>query len=155
MFMLVGMLSTRTHTRAIGAMRGMYTAMPVLGGLMWLSLLGGAGIPGLAGFVAEFQALLGAFQNPATTVFAVLGVFGILINGGLMLWTVQRVLLGEPTEGMWEDFDLYDLKRLELLAAAPLVFLALLWGLWPPSLTPYIDTAVGPVLRGLERMAGF
>ncbi len=156
MFMLVGMLSTRTHTRAIGAMRGMYTAMPVLGGLMWLSLLGGAGIPGLAGFVAEFQALLGAFQNPATTVFAVLGVFGILINGGLMLWTVQRVLLGEPTEGMREDYDLYDLKRLELLAAAPLVFLALLWGLWPPSLTPYIDTAVGPVLRGLELVrAGF
>lgn len=157
LFMLVGMLSARTHTRTIAAMKGMYAAMPVLGGVMWLAFLGSAGIPGMAGFIGELQALLGAFQNPATTLFAVLGVFGILINAGLMLWTIQRVLQGEPSlqEG---NYELHDLGRLELLAAAPLVFLAIFWGLWPPSLTPYIDTAVQPVMQALAnamRVAGF
>lgn len=157
MFMLVGMLAARTHTRTIQAMKGMYTAMPVLGGLLWLALLGGAGIPGMAGFIGEFGALLGAFQNPATTLFAVLGVFGILVNAALMLWTVQRVLQGEPSTQMRENYDLKDLSALELAAAAPLVFLALLWGLWPPSVVPYIDSAVAPVLRALAEItvAGF
>ncbi len=158
MFMLVGMMSQRTHTRTIAAMKGMYSAMPVLGGLMWLAMLGGAGIPGMAGFIGEFQALLGAFQNPATAVFAVLSVFGILINGGLMLWTIQRVLQGEPSVQMQENYDLYDLKGLELAAAAPLVALAVLWGLWPPSLSPYIDRAVQPVLElvtNVTKVAGF
>ncbi|MDQ3460404.1 MAG: NADH-quinone oxidoreductase subunit M [Deinococcota bacterium] len=157
MFGLVGMLSHRTHTRAIAAMKGVYAAMPVLGGLLWFSLLAGAGMPGLAGFVGEFQALLGAFQNPVTTLSAVLSVFGILITGGVMVWTIQRVLQGEPTEEMKERFELRDLSGLELAAVAPLVFLAILWGLWPPSLTPYIDSAVQPILAAFEaatRVAG-
>jgi NADH-quinone oxidoreductase subunit M len=151
------MLSHRTHTRAIAAMKGVYAAMPVLGGLLWFSLLAGAGMPGLAGFVGEFQALLGAFQNPVTTLSAVLSVFGILITGGVMVWTIQRVLQGEPTEEMKERFELRDLSGLELAAVAPLVFLAILWGLWPPSLTPYIDSAVQPILAAFEaatRVAG-
>ncbi len=154
LFMLVGMLSRRTHTRAIAAMRGMYTAMPVLGGLLWFAMLAGAGAPGLAGFVGEFQALLGAFQNPVTTFSAVVSVFGILITGGLMVWTVQRVLQGEPTEAMKEAFTLRDVTGLELAAVIPLVLLAVLWGLWPPSLTPSIDSAVQPILSAFYR-AGF
>jgi NADH-quinone oxidoreductase subunit M len=158
MFMLVGMLSQRTHTRSIAAMRGMYTAMPVLGGLLWLAMLGGAGAPGMANFVGEVQALLGAFQNPVTTFSAVVSVFGILITGGFMVWTIQRVLQGEPSQEMKENFDLKDMSGVELAAAAPLVFLAVLWGLWPPSLTPYIDSAVQPILIAFEaatRVAGF
>ncbi|MDZ7704535.1 MAG: NADH-quinone oxidoreductase subunit M [Trueperaceae bacterium] len=153
LFMLVGMLSVRTHTRTIAALTGMYTAMPVLGGLLWLAMLGGAGMPGLAGFVGEFQALLGAFQNPATTAFAAAAVIGILVNGALMLWTIQRVLQGEPTTQMRENYDLEDLGGLELAAAAPLVFLALLWGLWPPSLTPFIDAGVQPALQAIANVS--
>lgn len=154
LFMLVGMLSERTHTRAIAAMRGVYSAMPLLGGLLWLALLGGAGIPGMAGFIGEVVSLLGAFANPATAVFAILGVFGILINGGLMVWTIQRVLQGEPSE----EVPAQDIGGLELAAAAPLVALAILWGLWPPSLSPYIDTAVQPILTVFDaavRVVGF
>ncbi len=158
LFMLVGMLSHRTHTRSIAAMTGIYTAMPLLGGMLWLAMLAGAGIPGMAGFVGEFQALLGAFENPATTSFAVLGVLGILINAGLMLWTIQRVLQGEPTAEMKANYDLHDMTGLELIAAIPLVALAIFWGLWPPSLTPYLDSAIAPItqtLSNLGQLAGY
>jgi len=146
LFMLVGMLSKRTHTRAIAAMKGVYTAMPVLGSLLWLAMLGGAGAPGMAGFIGEVVSLMGAFANPATAVFAVLAVLGVLVNSGLMFWTIQRVLQGEPGPETPRD----DLSGLELAAAVPLVFLALLWGLWPPSLSPYIDSAVQPILAAFE-----
>ncbi|HEX7021634.1 MAG TPA: proton-conducting transporter membrane subunit, partial [Trueperaceae bacterium] len=158
LFMLVGMLSARTHTRTIVAMRGMYTAMPLLGGFLWLAFLGGAGIPGMAGFIGEFQALLGAFSNPRTTLYAVLGVFGVLINAGLMLWVIQRVLQGAPTTQMKENYLLHDLAGIELAAALPLVVLAVLWGLWPPSLTPFIDAGLQPALQalaGVTKVAGF
>ncbi len=158
MFMLVGMLSLRTHTRAIAAMRGVYAAMPVLGGLLWLALLGGAGVPGMAGFLGEVKSLMGAFQNPATVLFAVLGLLGILVNAALMLWTIQRVLQGEPGGALKDEADIEDLGGLELAAAAPLVFLAIFWGLWPPALSPYLDAALQPLIGaidGLARMAGF
>ncbi len=155
LFMMIGMLSNRTHTRSIAAMTGMYTAMPVFGGMMWLAMLAGAGIPGMAGFVGEFQALLGAFQNDATALFAVLACFGILINGALMLWTIQRVLQGEPTQQMTENYDLYDMKPLELIAAVPLVVLAVLWGLFPMMLTPYIDIGVQQALGNLQSLLRF
>lgn len=142
LFMLVGMLAKRTHTRTIAAMRGIYTAMPILGGMLWLAMLGGAGIPGLAGFIGEFQALLGAFQNPRTTVFAVLGCFGILINAALMLWTIQRVLQGVPTTQMRETYNLKDMNSLEFTLAIPLIFLAVLWGVWPLALSPFINNGL-------------
>ena len=146
LFMLVGMLNQRTHTRTIAAMKGMYTAMPILGGMLWLAMLAGAGIPGLAGFIGEFQALLGAFQNPKTTIFATLGCFGILINAALMLWTIQRVLQGEPTTQMQKDYNLEDLSGLEIAVAIPLIVLAVLWGVWPPALSPFIDNGLQAIL---------
>ncbi|MEZ4629262.1 MAG: NADH-quinone oxidoreductase subunit M [Deinococcales bacterium] len=149
LFLLIGMLSHRTHTRSIAALKGMYTAMPILGGLMWLAMLGGAGIPGMAGFIGEFQAILGAFQNPSTSLWAVLGAFGILVNAALMLWTIQRVLQGEPSEQMKANYDLHDITSLELLSALPLILLALIWGFLPQSLSPYIDVGVQSALSQL------
>ncbi len=155
LFMLIGMLSNRTHTRSIAAMTGLYSAMPLFGGMMWLAMLAGAGIPGMAGFVGEFQALLGAFQNDTTALFAVAACFGILINGALMLWTIQRVLQGEPTEQMTANYDLHDMRPLELVAAVPLVVLAVLWGLFPMMLTPYIDVGVQQALSNFQTLFRF
>ena len=155
LFMMIGMLSNRTHTRSIAAMTGIYTAMPIFGGVMWLAMLAGAGIPGMAGFVGEFQALLGAFQSDGTALFAVLACFGIVINAALMLWTIQRVLQGEPTEQMKENYDLYEMKPIELMAATPLVILAVLWGLFPMMLTPYIDVGVQQALSNFQNIFRF
>jgi len=146
MFLMVGLLADRTHTREIGAMRGIYAAMPKLGGLLWLALLGGLGLPGLAGFLGEFQSLWGAFLGEATRRWVWFSVFGILILAGAMLWTIQRVLLGE------KEKDYPDLNPVELAAAAPLVVLAVVLGLIPALLTPWIDGGIQPLLafvRGL------
>ena len=146
MFLMVGLLAERTHTREIGEMRGIYASMPVLGGIFWLALLGGLGLPGLAGFLGEFQSLWGGFLGEATRGLVWLAVFGILVLAGAMLWTIQRVLLGE------KERDYPDLDPIELAAAAPLVVLAVLLGLVPGLLTPWIDGGIGPILefvRGL------
>ncbi len=146
MFLMVGLLSERTHTREIGAMRGIYASMPLLGGIFWLALLGGLGLPGLAGFLGEFQSLWGAYLAETTRWMVWLALIGLLTLVGAMLWTVQRVLLGE------KEKDYPDLDPIELAAAAPLVVLAVLLGLVPALLTPWIDGGIQPLLafiRGL------
>ncbi len=146
MFLMIGLLSERTHTREMSKMRGIYASMPMLGGVMWLGMLGGLGLPGLAGFLGEFQSLWGGFLGEATRPWVWFAVFGIVILAGAMLWAIQRVLLGE------KERDYPDLGALELAAVAPLVVLAVLLGLVPSLLTPWIDAGLQPLLafvRGL------
>jgi NADH:ubiquinone oxidoreductase subunit 4 (subunit M) len=81
----------------------------------------------------------------------VVGTFGIVINAGLMLWTIQRVLQGVPSEQMQANYDFVDLKGIELAAVVPLVFLAILWGLWPPSLSPMIDSGLSTALEAIAQ----
>lgn len=150
MFMMVGFLANRTHTREISAMRGMYDAMPVLGGLMWMAFLGGLGLPGLAGFIGEFTSLLGAVQSSGTVWFGYAALIGIMITAGFILWTIQRVLLGRSSS---EGLRLPDLSAIEIAAAAPLAALAIILGLFPPALTPWIDSAVQPLLTAVKALA--
>jgi len=144
MFLMVGLLAERTHTREIAAMRGVYASAPLLGGIFWLALLGGLGLPGLAGFLGEFQALWGAYLGEATRGLVWVALAGLLVLVGAMLWTIQRVLLGE------REREIADLDPIELAAAAPLVVLAVLLGLVPALLTPWIDSGVQPLLAFLR-----
>ena len=141
LFLMVGFLADRTHTRAIPELRGVYASAPLLGGVFWLALLGGLGLPGLAGFLGEFQSLWGAFLGEATRYLVVPALLGLLALVGAMLWTIQRVLLGE------KERDIPDLEPLELAAALPLVVLAVLLGLFPALLTPWIDAGVRPLFE--------
>ncbi len=146
MFLMVGLLADRTHTREIAAMKGVYNAAPKLGAVLWLALLGGLGLPGLAGFLGEFQSLWGGFLAEVTRNYVWFAVFGIVILAGAMLWTIQRVLLGKA------EAALDDLNAVELAAAAPLVFLAVLLGLVPAALTPWIDAGVQPLVTLLQEV---
>ncbi len=146
MFLMVGLLADRTHTREIAAMQGVYSAAPKLGAVLWLALLGGLGLPGLAGFLGEFQSLWGGFLAEVTRPYVWIAVFGIVILAGAMLWTIQRVLLGRS------DSNLDDLSPVEVAAAAPLVFLAVLLGLVPAALTPWIDAGIQPLLTMVQEV---
>ncbi len=146
MFLMVGLLAERTHTREIAAMKGVYAAAPKLGGILWLALLGGLGLPGLAGFLGEFQSLWGGFLGAVTRPYVWWAVFGIVILAGAMLWTIQRVLLGKKGD------DLDDLEPHEIYAAAPLVALAVVLGLVPALLTPWIDAGVQPILTLVQEV---
>jgi NADH-quinone oxidoreductase subunit M len=183
MFMMVGMLSHRTHTREISKMRGIYQAMPILGAFMWMAFLGGLGLPGMAGFIGEYTAIQGAIQNPGTALYGYIGLIGIIATAGFILYAVQRVLAGKY-DGAFEhghdehaDADhganhghqhhddhghhghhgpvsrLPDLSPIEIAAAAPLAVFAVVLGLFPPALTPWIDASIQPLLETVRLLA--
>jgi NADH-quinone oxidoreductase subunit M len=176
MFMMVGFLSHRTHTREIAKMTGMYAAMPILGAIMWAAFLGGLGLPGMAGFIGEYTALSGAVQNPVTAPYAYISLLGIIITAGFILYAIQRVLLGRApgSDGHAHDghahdghtpsssvtlvkheksHAFHDLSFIEIAAAAPLLVLAIVLGMYPNALSPWIDSSAQVLLETVKVLA--
>ncbi len=125
LFLLVGMLQERAHTREMGEFGGLLRVAPVLGWSFVLVAFASLGLPGLAHFPAEFQIFLGAFGVYPVSVVAALG---IVITAGLYLRAIQVAFLGEPDD-RWRKMP--DLGRRELLAVAPLVALTIVLGVAP------------------------
>jgi NADH-quinone oxidoreductase subunit M len=125
LFMLVGQLYERTHTRELGRLGGIWTTAPVLGGVGMFFMLGSIGLPGLGDFVGEFLVLLGTYSaHPVLAAFATLGVLASTFYGVRM---VQEAFHG-PNTNNWR---IADLNARELLIMAPMMA-ALLWlGLYP------------------------
>jgi NADH-quinone oxidoreductase subunit M len=131
MFLLVGVLYDRTHTRELSAFGGLGARVPRYAGLLIFFSLGSLGLPGLSGFVAEFLTLVGAFQVPEIRWPTVLSLIGIVLAAAYMLKVIQLVLLG-PLNKKWQA--LQDLTLREWLSLAPLVVLVLLIGIYPLGL---------------------
>ncbi|MFH2201773.1 MAG: NADH-quinone oxidoreductase subunit M [Elusimicrobiota bacterium] len=126
LFMLVGVLYDRAHTRDLTAFGGLGAKVPVYAGLMTLTAMASLGLPGLAGFVSEFLCFLGAF--PAWPLWTVLSVSGILVTAAFFLRMLQKVFLG-PLNEKWAELP--DMNTRELLAVVPLAVLTLVLGVWP------------------------
>jgi len=126
LFMLVGVIYDRTHTRALDAFGGLGVVQPVYGGILLVSTLASLGLPGLNGFVSEFMVFRGAF--PAFTVITVLATIGLVVTAVYLLVMVQRMILG-PLNPRWKD--LKDMDRRELISLVPLVALMLSIGIYP------------------------
>jgi NADH-quinone oxidoreductase subunit M len=143
LFILVGALQERTHTRDMDRMGGLWTTVPRLSGAALFFALALLGLPGLGDFVGEFLVLLGSYQvSVAITAVAALG---ILASTFYALRIVQRVFHGENTQ-RWQ---LPDLSPREALIVAPMI-VALLWlGLYPQ---PVFNT-FAPAMQNLERLA--
>ena len=135
LFLLVGMLQDRTHTREMEDLGGLLRFVPGLGWLFILAAFASLGLPGLAHFPAEFQIFLGTLRVYPVAVIVVLG---IVVTAGLYLRAIQIAFLGKPSE-RW--YALPDLGRREVLAIAPLAFLTLLIGVAPFLLLDVIHRA--------------
>ena len=96
LFLLVGMLYDRRHTRLIADFRGLWKAVPVFGGLFVAATFASIGLPGFSGFVGEFLSLLGAFLT--SRWYAVVATTGVILAAVYLLWAVQRAFTGEPDE---------------------------------------------------------
>ena len=131
LFLLVGCIYDRRHTREIAALRGLWKATPILGGLFLVATLASIGLPGFSGFIGEFLSLLGAFQS--NRVYASISSVGVILAAVYLLWAFQRVFTGEPRE---DDAAMADLRAPELFAVLPLLALSLFMGLYPK---PFID----------------
>ena len=126
MFLLVGVLYDRAHTRQLDAFGGLATRMPVYGAFLIFFSLASLGLPGLAGFVSEFLSLVGTFatHHVATSV----AVIGIVVSAAYMLMVMQRILLG-PLNEKWKSLP--DMTARELAMLVPLTILVLAVGVYP------------------------
>ena len=137
LFLLVGALQDRAHTREMGAFGGLLQVAPVLGWGFILAAFASLGLPGLAHFPAEFQIFLGAFE--VYPVLVAITVLGIVITAGLYLRAIQSVFLGDLPD-RWTGMP--DLRTRETWAIGPLLLLTVLIGVAPFLLLGLIHRTV-------------
>jgi NADH-quinone oxidoreductase subunit M len=143
MFLLVGVLYDRAHTREIAAFGGLWTHLPVYSAIMTLFAMASLGLPGLSGFVAEFMVFLGAFQT--YPVITALSVIGVLLTAGYILRMVQRVFLGPFNADKWGS--LTEINKREIFTIAPLAILTIWIGVYPKPLADLIGASVEAIQR--------
>ena len=127
LFLAVGVIYERTHTRLIADYGGIAARVPVYATFLLIVTLSSIGLPGTNGFIGEFTILLGAFLHYKP--YAVIASLGIILGAGYMLWLYQRVAFGKITNPHNEH--LTDMNRREVAAALPLVVLVFAIGLYP------------------------
>jgi NADH-quinone oxidoreductase subunit M len=140
MFLLVGVIYERTHTRDLKAYGGLFPLMPIYGGILIFTAMASLGLPGLNGFVSEFLVVRGVW--PIFTLFTALSMIGLLITGAYIVKGVRDVLHG-PLNEEWRDHGM-EINRREIIAIAPLMVLMLAIGVWPAWI---LDTINATVLR--------
>jgi NADH-quinone oxidoreductase subunit M len=145
LFMLVGAIYDRRHTRQIADFGGLARSIPVLAGLFLFVLLSSIGLPGLNGFVGEFLILLGTFVRYRWWVIP--AAFGIVLAAIYLLWAYQRVFQGEITH---DDHSLRDINVREIAMLAPVVALIVFIGVYPKPFLDRIEPSAARVVRTLR-----
>jgi NADH-quinone oxidoreductase subunit M len=134
MFLLVGVLYDRAHTREIAAFGGIGAKLPVYTALMVVFSMASLGLPGMSGFIAEFMVFIGAFAK--YQVLTGIAVVGVVLTAGYILRMVQRVFLGEFNH-KWDG--LTEINAREIIAVTPLLILTVLLGVYPRLLVDQIS----------------
>ena len=145
LFLIVGIVYERRHTREIREYGGLAHVMPVYSVVFAFAMLSSAGLPLLNGFIGEFTILQGAFE--ANRVWAAFAVLGIILGAAYLLWLYQRTMLGQVTNE--KNLRLADLNWRELAVFLPLIAWAIWIGVYPK---PYFEILEKPVARIVERM---
>ena len=147
LFLLVGIIYERRHTRLIKDFGGLAKVMPVFAVIFLIITLSSIGLPGTNGFVGEFLILLGAFRK--SIPHAVFGATGIIFAAVYMLWMFQRVMFGSIDHE--ENKNLNDLNIRESLALIPLVLVVFWIGLYPNFFLSRIEPSVEQLVRTMDR----
>ncbi|HXO22712.1 MAG TPA: NADH-quinone oxidoreductase subunit M [Thermoanaerobaculia bacterium] len=146
LFLLVGILYERRHTRLIAEFGGLSAVMPLYATLFLVITMSSIGLPGLNGFVGEFTILLGAFNRQWW--WALVGALGIVLGAAYMLWMFQRVFFG-PLDNA-ENRDLKDLNARELAYLVPIVLLCFWIGIYPKPFFDVLDKPVKYVMQQVD-----
>jgi NADH-quinone oxidoreductase subunit M len=145
LFLIVGMLYERTHTRDLSALGGLGSRMPWLAGFFLVIALSSLALPGLNGFVGEFLILVGTF--PVARVFAVIAAAGIVLSAIYLLWAYQRAMHGEARD---EHAGLRDLSVREWAVLVPVTALIVAIGVFPKPFLERIEPAADKHARVIE-----
>ncbi len=154
LFLMVGMIYDRRHTRLIAEFGGLANVMPVFSTLFMIVTLSSIALPLLNGFVGEFLILIGTFtstQLPHAILFASLAALGMILSAVYMLWMYQRVIFGEVRNT--SNLKLEDLNFREKLLLAPIVVLVLLMGVYPTLFLSRSAEKIGEIKAGLTPAA--
>jgi len=145
LFVMVGLVYNRTHTRDIAQLKGLAHNMPVIATVMLIAGLASLGLPAMSGFVAEVMVFLGTIdKHPAATIIA---VTGIVLTAGYVLWMIERVFFGPAVE-RWRDLD-DATEWWEQIPMAALVATILVVGVYPAILVDIITNGVEPIVARL------
>jgi NADH-quinone oxidoreductase subunit M len=146
LFLIVGMIYERRHTRMIADFGGLSKVMPIYATFFMIVSLSSIGLPGTNGFVGEFLILLGAFQS--NIVYGVLAATGVILGAAYMLWMFQRVMFGKITRP--ENEKLKDLNAREITILVPMVILIFLMGIYPKLFLSKMDASVEKFLKDVK-----
>ncbi len=149
LFLLIGMLYERRHTRMIADFGGIARVMPVFATSLVIVALSSIGLPGTNGFVGEFLILIGTFRS--YPIPAVLATTGVIFAAAYMLPMIQRVLYGPITDPANEELS--DLTGRERTVLAPLLVLIVLIGVYPGPLLDRTESSVGALIEQVEERA--
>jgi NADH-quinone oxidoreductase subunit M len=153
LFMCIGAIYERRHTRQMSAFGGLAKPMPVFTAVFLVAMLGSAGLPGLVGFVGEFLILVGTFAHGASTlqfpgVLVAIAATGVILGAVYLLWLFQRVMFGPITHP--ENEHLADLSLRERLVFLPVIALIIAMGVYPKPFLERIDPTSQATVASFE-----
>ncbi len=146
LFLVVGVVYDRIHSRLIERYGGLVHRMPVYAATFMIFTLANVGLPGTSGFVGEFLVLVGIFQ--VNTWVAMLATTGIVLSAAYALWLYRRVIFG--TLGKADLADILDMNKREILIFAPLLALVILFGVYPAPLLDVMHVSVAQLIENHE-----
>ncbi len=147
MFLSVGMLYDRMHTREISAYGGVINSMPIFAMFAVFFAMANAGLPGTSGFIGEFMVILAAFQ--ANFWFALLAATTLILGAAYTLWMIKRVIFGEVTNN--NVSALIDINCREFIMLATIAVIILVIGLWPAPIIDVLHVSVEHLLAQVSQ----
>jgi NADH-quinone oxidoreductase subunit M len=150
LFLCVGVVYDRMHTREIAAYGGLVDRMPLYAAVFMLFTLANVGLPGTSGFVGEFLTLIGTFK--VSTTVATLATIGVILSAAYALWLYRKVIFGRLEKSSLAG--ILDLNGREIAAFAPLVVLTILFGVYPKPVLDMSQAAVAALVDNYHHAIG-
>jgi NADH-quinone oxidoreductase subunit M len=146
LFLCVGVVYDRMHTREIRAYGGLVNRMPLYAVAFLVFTMANVGLPGTSGFVGEFLSLMGAFR--ANTWVSFLATTGVILSAGYALWLYRRVVYGVLDKPSLQGIT--DLNRREIITLAPLLLLVIYYGVQPGPILDAFAAPTDTLLKSVE-----
>lgn len=150
LFLCVGVIYDRMHTREISFYGGLVTRMPIFASIFLLFTMGNVGLPGTSGFVGEFLTMMGAFK--ANTYAAFFAATGVILSAGYALWLYRRVVFGTIENPALEKIE--DMSRREIGTMVPLIAATLFFGIYSNAAIDVFSPSVSNLLDGYYAAVG-
>jgi NADH-quinone oxidoreductase subunit M len=150
LFLLVGMIYERRHTRQISELKGLQAVAPIFAAAFMVVMLSSVGVPGLNGFVGEYLILIGTFL--AEPWYAAIAATGVILAALYLLWAYQRVFHGEPDDA---NRSFPELRVREALVLLPFIAAIVFAGVYPKPMLERIEPSVDKLIAHIEVRTGF